>query len=225
MMAKHPKVEIIPTRDGSPTLRTAAGITYHSTHGAVQESRHVFIQTGFHEALRVFQEEEICVFEMGFGTGLNAFLTALEAEKTRRNVRFFSVEKYPVEEAIWQQLSYPQNEEERNIFDALHPAPWEEMTTVSSHFELQKMQGSLEEILLPQNLHLIYFDAFAPEDAPQLWTESIFQKLYDALLPGGVFVTYCSKGIVRRALQSAGFMVEKLPGPPGKREIVRARKA
>lgn len=222
-MKPSPKVELITTRDGSPTLRTEAGITYHSSHGAVQESRHIFIQTGLLAALEKFgKNQPLRVFEMGFGTGLNAFLTALECTEKQREAQYFSIEKHPLAPEIWLRLSYPQTPEEQDLFVALHTAEWNAPVDISPFFQLRKISGNLEDVEVPQGLHLIYFDAFAPEDHPSAWTEAIFRKLYDALLPGGLLTTYCSKGIVRRALQSAGFLVEKLPGPPGKREIVRA---
>lgn len=218
-------VKIIPTRDGSPTLRTEGGVDYHSIHGAMQESRHVFIGAGLHAALEKFPEKEtIRIFEMGFGTGLNAFLTALESAEKQREVRYFSIEKHPLPVQIWLHLSYPKTAEEKALFSALHEATWNAPTQVSLYFHLNKISGNLEDLELPPALHLIYFDAFAPEDHPSAWTDVIFRKLYDALLPGGLLVTYCSKGAVRRALQSVGFRVEKLAGPPGKREIVRAWK-
>ncbi len=221
----NPSVTVIPTRDGSPTLRTEAGVSYHSAHGALQESRQVFIQNGLLTALEKFPEKQpLRVFEMGFGTGLNAFLTALECTEKQRFVQYASVEKHPLIPEIWQQLSYPQTAAANDLFAALHSAEWNAPTAITPFFQLHKISGNLEDLEIPQGLHLIYFDAFAPEDHPSAWTEAIFRKLYAALLPGGVFTTYCSKGSVRRALQSVGFLVEKLPGPPGKREVVRAWK-
>ena len=224
-MILNTKVEIVFTRDGSPTLRTEGGIDYHSIHGAMQESRHVFIGSGLQAALEKFPEKEpIRVFEMGFGTGLNAFLTALESAEKQREVRYFSIEKHPLPVQIWMHLSYPKTAEEKDLFASLHAADWNAPVKISPFFQLHKIWGNLEDLEIPSPLHLIYFDAFAPQDHPGAWTPEIFRKLYDALLPGGFLVTYCSKGMVRRALQSAGFAVEKLSGPPGKREIVRARK-
>jgi tRNA U34 5-methylaminomethyl-2-thiouridine-forming methyltransferase MnmC len=219
-----PSVEIIATKDGSPTLRTADGITYHSRHGAVQESMHVFIQTGLIPALEQFPEGPVTILEMGFGTGLNALLTALESDRRHRAIRYVSVEKYPLPEPIWQQLTYTQDADGQVIFEALHRAPWNEPVLITSQVELLKVAGELQTMNLPEAVQLIYFDAFAPEKAPELWTPALFRKLIDVLVPGGLLTTYCSKGVVRRALQEVGFLVEKLPGPPGKREIVRARK-
>ncbi|RYD52593.1 MAG: SAM-dependent methyltransferase [Sphingobacteriales bacterium] len=217
-------IEIVATKDGSPTLRTAAGITYHSTHGAVQESMHVFIQTGLIAALEAFPEGLVTILEMGFGTGLNALLTALESNRRHRAIRYVSVEKYPVPEVIWQQLTYTQAAAGQALFEALHRAPWNEPVMITPQVELLKVAGELQIMTLPEAVQLIYFDAFAPEDAPELWTPLLFRKLIDGMVPGGILTTYCSKGVVRRALQEVGFLVEKLPGPPGKREIVRARK-
>lgn len=217
-------VEIIATKDGSPTLRTAAGITYHSTHGAVQESMHVFIQTGLMPAFDLFPEGPVTILEMGFGTGLNALLTALESDRRQRLIRYVSVEKYPLPETIWQQLTYTQDAAGQALFKALHRTPWNQVERLTPQFELLKVSGELQTMTLPDAVQLVYFDAFAPEDAPELWTVSVFRKLIDAMVPGGILTTYCSKGIIRRTLQEVGFLVEKLPGPPGKREIVRARK-
>jgi tRNA U34 5-methylaminomethyl-2-thiouridine-forming methyltransferase MnmC len=165
---------------------------------------------------------------MGFGTGLNALLTLMEAEKNNRLIHFTTLELFPLlqeQVAMLNYCSQLQIEDLQPTFELLHTCPWEEKVAVSRHFSLYKKQQSLLDITAADQFHLIYFDAFAPAAQPELWTTTAFEKLYQSLLPGGVLVTYCSKGDVRRAMQAAGFMVEKIPGPPGKREMVRAVKA
>jgi tRNA U34 5-methylaminomethyl-2-thiouridine-forming methyltransferase MnmC len=221
------------TADGSATLRVAGGDTYHSTRGAVGEARHVFIEAGFREVAG------LSIFEMGFGTGLNAWLTLCEAEAARRAVEYTAVEQYPVPQDIARQLGYSADER----FMALHSAPWSAWrdsapctggeadcvaTNVSPHFRLCKLHGDVAEILekqkLSANFDLIYWDAFAPDTQPELWTPAIFEAVFAATAPGGVLVTYSAKGDVKRALRQAGFTVERLPGALGKRHMVRATK-
>lgn len=216
------KREIMMTADGSPTISIpAAGVTYHSTHGAVQESMHVFIRSGLDEAMRLFEQATLEVFEMGFGTGLNAGLTWQVATQMQRKIRYTAVELFPLREPETEKLQYELN---GVSLRQLHAAPWEE-TTITEHFSLHKVQTSLQLFpFQPEQFHLIYYDAFAPGYQPELWTQEVFEQLYRSLVPGGLLVTYCSKSIVRKALQAAGFLVEKLPGPPGKREILRAIK-
>ena len=213
------------TGDGSPTIAIPAlNITYHSKHGAIRESEHVFVKSGLDKALSVFPDDGIHIFEMGFGTGLNALLTAIEAARRERLIRYTSVELYPLTATEVLSLSYDINDEATALFAALHKAAWQEIVPVNNYFNLHKIPGDLLTISLPGSLHLVYYDAFAPEDQPDLWTEAVFKKLFDALVPGGILVTYCSKSVVRKAMQAAGFHIEKIPGPPGKREIVRASK-
>lgn len=218
------KREIIITKDGSHTISVPEqGITYHSHHGAVQESVHVFIEAG----LRWYaganpQAEAIRIFEMGFGTGLNAYLTALEAERKNLFIHYTAVEQHPMLFSEIEGLNYAATPQEQALFYRLHQSPWQEEVSVSPRFVLQKQPESLLSFAPQRPVHIIYFDAFAPAAQPELWTTEVFQKLYGMLCPGGVLLTYCSKGVVRRAMQAAGFVVAKIPGPPGKREIVRA---
>lgn len=227
------KRQIITTRDGSHTVEIPdLQVTYHSHHGAVQESMHVFIEAGLRfitgqtlatdSILQSGQTSPLRIFEMGFGTGLNAYLTALEANRLQQPIYYTSVEQYPLipEEAA--ALNYATNEDEQTIFHQLHQSPWQTDVAITTLFTLHKQQTSLLDFVAQQPVHLIYFDAFAPTTQPELWTEAVFHKLFNMLLPGGVLVTYCSKGVVRRAMQAAGFTVTKIPGPPGKREMVRA---
>ncbi len=217
------KREIITTADGSHTLSIPElGITFHSTHGAVAESEHIFLMAGLAEAFRRFPEGKIDVFEMGFGTGLNAFLTAIEANKRSRDINYTAIEQYPLSPQEAAQLNYGASEDA--LFSKIHSAEWEHFSPISPFFKLLKMKGDLAKAILAGPFHAIYFDAFAPDAQPHLWTEAVFSKLYNSMAEGGVLTTYCSKSIVRRAMTAAGFTVKKIPGPFGKREMVQAFK-
>ncbi|UTW61092.1 tRNA (5-methylaminomethyl-2-thiouridine)(34)-methyltransferase MnmD [bacterium SCSIO 12741] len=218
-------LEIIESGDGSHSLyHTELDETYHSRHGSIQEALHVFLKSGLDELASL---KEVRIFEMGFGTGLNALLTAREAPKRDQQITYFGLERYPVEESIWQKLNYTEQLEEpelSSVFENLHQSSWEQPERINSHFILQKMEGDIRSISLPEPGHLIYFDAFGPRVQPELWDATVFERLLDWLLPGGILVTYSCKGDVKRALKQVGFEVEKIPGPPGKREMLRARK-
>ena len=216
--------EIILTEDGSHTLRVEEiDECYHSTHGAVQESMHIFINSG----LREFSAEstnEIKVLEIGFGTGLNAYLTLLEAERLKLRICYTSLELYPLvaDEAL--RLNYPETLcGDRGMFDKIHHSSWNEDNDISPFFALNKIKADFTEYELQGLYDVIYFDAFSPEKQPEMWVEDCFKKIYEHSSDGAVLTTYCAKGVVRRAIQSAGFVVERLPGPPGKREILRGR--
>jgi tRNA U34 5-methylaminomethyl-2-thiouridine-forming methyltransferase MnmC len=214
------------TADGSPTIVIPdMQVTYHSRHGAVQESRHVFIQAGLQPLLGLYAR--LYVFEMGLGTGLNALLTLREAILRQQSVFYQAAELYPLTAEETALLQYGRHVHD-GTFDAylqqIHQCPWEEDYLLHPLFVLHKTQRNLLHLPATPTFHLIYFDAFAPAAQPELWTEDVFRQLYQKLHPGGVLVTYCSKGAVRRAMQAAGFMVEKLPGPPGKREMLRAHR-
>lgn len=218
--------EIVTTADGSHTVKiTEMNVTYHSHYGAIQESLHVFVQAGLIEVFQRFAEEPIRVFEMGFGTGLNALLTALEAGKESRKVQYTAVEIYPLSLKETDALNYSQLLPGSSVlFQKIHQCNWKEEIFITEHFSLDKQPTDVTGFSTRRVFHLVYFDAFAPGIQPELWTETIFKKLYDLLVPGGVLVTYCSKSDVRRAMMAAGFTVKKWPGPPGKREMVRAEK-
>tara|TARA_R110002033_G_scaffold170434_2_gene212938 strand:- start:149 stop:832 length:684 start_codon:yes stop_codon:yes gene_type:complete len=222
--------KIVITADGSSTIHLPDwDEQYHSKHGAIQEAKHVFIKHGFHHYLTLYPFEKYPVFilEIGFGTGLNAFITLLEAEKRHIYVNYVSVEAYPVEMDEINQLNYPttlEAIEKAHIFKHLHELDWENKHQLTLSFCLTKQKKCFSEIKDLNTFNIIYFDAFGARVQPELWTESIFQKMYDALLPNGILVTYAAKGSVRRAMQTVGFKVEKLPGPPGKREMLRACK-
>lgn len=227
--------KLITTADGSHTLFVPElGEHYHSIHGAVQESMHVFIKHGL-EALPD-SDTPINIFEMGLGTGLNLLLTALQP--LNRPINYVAVEAYPVsaEEAI--SLNYAtlftQHPEAQDLLARIHHLPWNEPAALREGFTVLKLHAKLKDVFSPDNplinqlpnnwFTLVYFDAFAPEVQPGLWTEEVFQTLYNHMAAGGILVTYCAKGSVRRALKAAGFAIEKLPGPPGKREMTRAVK-
>ncbi|MBD5176663.1 MAG: tRNA (5-methylaminomethyl-2-thiouridine)(34)-methyltransferase MnmD [Bacteroidales bacterium] len=218
------KVEIQTTADGSPTLyRSDIDEHYHSVKGAVVESRHVYIESGWRKAAESF--DPVVVFEVGFGTGLNAALTAQTALSAGKKTIYFSVELNPLPKATTDALLPYQGEDYRREFVAVNEAGWDKPTEINPCFTLIKMRADLLEMEFPQNINVVYFDAFAPEKQSEMWGEEIFRKLYDAMTPGGIFTTYCAKGVIRRRLQSVGFITERLPGPPaGKREILRSYK-
>ena len=217
-------MKVIKTADGSTTLyREDIDETYHSRHGAVQEAVHVFIETG----LKKCTKTPIRIFEMGFGTGLNALITCLEAPKQQLTINYTGVEAFPVEMTEVEQLDYCQQLGAENleaVFQHMHQLPWESPKTISEGFTLHKQQKDFKEITDANRYHLIYFDAFGARVQPELWTEEIFEIMHTSLQQGGVLVTYAAKGSVRRAMQAVGFTVERLPGPPGKREMLRAIK-
>ncbi len=212
--------EMILTEDGSHSLYVREiDESYHSTHGAVQESRHIFIDAG----LKQCSKSEIRVLEIGFGTGLNAFLTLIEAEQSEKTIQYTTLEKYPVEVEKALQLNYSElvSPEYKHFFEKLHTSFWNENVEISPHFNLKKIETDFTEFDFTEKFDVIYFDAFSPEKQAEMWSEHQFEKLYKCCNFGAVLTTYCAKGSVRRAMQSAGFKVERLAGPPGKREILR----
>jgi tRNA U34 5-methylaminomethyl-2-thiouridine-forming methyltransferase MnmC len=215
------------TSDGSHTLfNPDFGETYHSEHGAVQESRHVFINAGFHEAAR--GKKKLCIFEVGFGTGLNALLTHMESSLAGIRVEYTAVEAFPLPEDVWQKLNFgsmPGLSGQDMVFGKLHEVDWGKKVILEEHFSLEKIYCRLEDFkFLPDRFDLVYFDAFSPASQPELWTSQIFAEIYRSMKPGGVLTTYCVKGDAVRAMKEAGFRTAKLPGPPGKRHITRAVK-
>jgi len=213
------------TADGSHTIAVPhMQVTYHSKHGAIQESRHVFIQAGWQYVIDQSQQQAIAILEMGFGTGLNALLTLQQAAEHNRAVYYQSLELYPlpVEQAL--QLNYGDSLHMQQELQQLHEAAWNEDVHINDHFVLHKSNVSLLDFIANRSFDLIYYDAFAPAAQPELWTPSVFEKLFALLNPNSILVTYCSKSDVRRAMIAAGFIVEKIPGPMGKREMLRAMK-
>lgn len=212
----HIKRELQLTADGSHTLFIPEmDEHYHSVNGAVQESRHVFIEAGLHH----LERKEIVVLEIGFGTGLNAFLTLLDAEVHQRKIHYYSVELYPLDMDVIESLNYGEMicAGRKDVFQALHQAEWNVAVQVTDFFGLHKIQGDSNTCALPDRIDLVYFDAFAPDKQPEMWNQEIFNRLYARMTGGGVLTTYCAKGVVRRMMKEAGYSVERIPGPPGKR--------
>ncbi len=218
------KRKIIRTADGSKTIQIEDwDEQYHSKHGAISEAYHVFIEHG----LRLFQNTEVNILEIGFGTGLNALITLMESKKMGSTVYYTGVEAYPISKNEIDVLNYCQQLDFADceaVFQKMHALAWEEPSKLSDNFLLCKQKKDFGTITDENLFNLIYFDAFGARVQPELWTEEIFQRMYRALQNGGVLVTYSAKGSVRRALQAVGFTVERLPGPPGKREMLRGTK-
>ena len=210
------------TEDGSTTLyNEIIGEHYHSTHGAIQESQFIFIKDGLNEC----KKDEIHILEMGFGTGLNAFLTMLEAEKTGKKIHYHTVELYPISVEQAKTLNFAQilAPEKNEDFLKLHTSKWGEISKISTNFEMLKIQGDFNSLDFNElRFDVVYYDAFSPEKQPELWSLEIFEKIFSHCNKEAILTTYCAKGYVRRNLQAAGFTVHRLPGPPGKREKLTA---
>jgi tRNA U34 5-methylaminomethyl-2-thiouridine-forming methyltransferase MnmC len=213
---------IIETGDGSHSLfNKELDETYHSRHGALQESTHVFIRQGLDRFLDSLTE--VFVFEVGFGTGLNALLTWQWAVAHRIKVNYTTTEPFPLPEDIWKNLNYASAIDMKQEYERLHISAWERPQSMSPYFTFTKQKTALQQVTLKVGVYdLIYFDAFAPNKQPHMWTSAVFAQLASAMKPGAILVTYCAKGQVKRDLKSTGFTLETLPGPPGKREMVRA---
>ncbi|HYX05403.1 MAG TPA: tRNA (5-methylaminomethyl-2-thiouridine)(34)-methyltransferase MnmD [Bacteroidales bacterium] len=221
MQSQNERLKIHTTQDGSHTLYIPSlDEHYHSTHGSVQESQHVFIRAGFN----AIQQSSVDILEVGLGTGLNALLTMSEAEKHKKKVFYYGIEKYPLPSEILEKLNYKKILKNGDDFNKIHACPWETEAAIYPWFSLYKTRADLLDAVLPDLFDLIYYDAFSPGVQPSLWEEPVLQKMAHVLRPGGVFITYCARGAVRRALVESGLKVERLPGPPGKREILRAVK-
>jgi len=220
------KREIIITSDGSTTIHLPEwNEQYHSKHGAIQEAYHVFIEMGFFYVLEKYKLNTVKILEIGFGTGLNSLITLVEAKKIQIKIAYTGIEAYPISIEEVATLNYPkQLNTSAQLFKKLHSCTWEASELISKNFSLLKQKKFFSEIEDSNAYHLIYFDAFGARVQPNLWTEEIFRKMYEALKQNGVLVTYSAKGSVRRAMQAVGFIVERLPGPPGKREMLRAIK-
>ena len=218
------KREIIQTLDGSTTIHIAEwDECYHSKHGAIQEAQHVFIKNG----LSLFPDRNVSILEIGFGTGLNAFITFLESKKRNQSIDYVGVEAYPISAEEILSMNYVEElnaVEQSSIFDTMHQSNWEEKIILDDDFTLTKRKQFFEEINDENKFDLIYFDAFGYRVQPELWSTAIFEKMYKALKPNGVLVTYAARGVVKRSMIEVGFTVEKLAGPPGKREMFRATK-
>ena len=241
------RTELRLTDDGSCTLYVPEiDECYHSVHGAVQESRHIFIADGLRAFARACRQadagEEISsesscddeysklrrikVLEIGFGTGLNAYLTLLEAERLKIPIHYTAIELYPLPAVEALKLNYPEIlSANQGLFEKIHLLPWGSSQSISTYFTLCKVKVDFMHYELQGLYDVIYFDAFSPEKQPEMWTENRFGMIYEHAENNAILTTYCAKGAVRRAMQSAGFVAERLPGPPGKREILRGRKS
>jgi tRNA U34 5-methylaminomethyl-2-thiouridine-forming methyltransferase MnmC len=219
-------IELITTGDGSHSLlNTSLDETYHSRHGALQESKYVFIKQGFNFFIEKTGNKQVSILEVGFGTGLNAWLTLQDAKALNISIHYTSLETYPLPKSVWPSLNYATASEFEKDFKKLHEAEWNKEALINKDFSLHKVEQSLQEFdVVGKSFDIIYFDAFAPNKQPELWEAPILQKVVSSLNPSGVFVTYCAKGQLKRDLKSFDLVVESLPGPPGKREMVRALK-
>ena len=212
----HLKSKIVITDDGSKTVYSERfGEHYHSTFGAVNESNHVFIEAGY----SAVAANPVSVLEIGFGTGLNAWLTLQQTSKLNRHTFYETVELYPIDNATISELL------DNKVFRSLHAAPWEQPVEITSDFTIYKRKSNLLQTSFISKFDVVYFDAFSPAVQPEMWNFDIFAGIYEMMNHGAVLTTYCAKGEVRRTMQSAGFTTERLPGPVGKREMLRAKKA
>jgi tRNA U34 5-methylaminomethyl-2-thiouridine-forming methyltransferase MnmC len=220
------KREIIKTEDGSNTLyMEEMDETYHSTHGAIQEAKHVFIQNGLSQFV---SKDEVTVFELGFGTGLNCLLTYLYAQEHNIQLNYFGIEAYPVELELLNAMDYTKEMSDDAVekYAQIHQSSWDEMNVLSSYFSLKKMEQKIQNFEVEkESIDLIYFDAFGPRAQSEMWDISVLKKMVDLLKPNGILVTYCAQGQFKRDLKSLGFVLEALAGPPGKREMTRATKS
>ena len=225
----HQEIKLVVTEDGSHSLYLPSlDESFHSFHGAIQESKHVFIAAGFEDRMTTFEGEELHVFEMGFGTGLNAWLTARVALKHQVKVIYTSLEPYPLPESITSQLNYTSLYPEegcKGLYQRILDATWGAQVTINPYFEIMKDKSFLENVIYRgKSQDLIYFDAFAPSKQPKLWERPVIEEMARLMAPGASFVTYCAKGQLRRDLAAVGLVPEVLPGPPGKKEMTRAKK-
>lgn len=213
-------MQISKTEDSSNTIFSEQyGEHYHSIHGAINESKHIFIQSG----LQLIDKKEISIFEMGFGTGLNALLSLDFAERRQVKIQYFALEKHKIPFEIFKALKFDTDVPE-DLFLKLHLTDWETTQKISTYFSIQKIEVDIRDFEHEQNYDLVFYDAFSPNVQPELWTEAIFERLYNHMNPGSLLLTYTVNGMVKRALKAVGFSIEKIPGPIGKREILRAIK-
>lgn len=222
--------EIIKTADGSHSIYVKElDEHYHSIHGAIQEAQHVFIKMGLTHIGSALPAPStpINILEIGLGTGLNAFITFMEARKAGLTINYTSIEAYPISPELANKLNYVEllnGQNDQNIYDKIHSSEWDKKNTLSNEFTLHKIKNTIQQCVFEGEYDLIYFDAFGPRVQPEMWIEDVFSKLYAVTKPNGCLVTYCAKGEVKRTLKKVGFTVETLQGPPGKREMVRAVK-
>ena len=232
---------VFETQDGTRSLFSERfGVSYHSKYGAWQETQHVFVQAGLRYA--AIDRSELSILDIGFGTGLNCVASALDPVGRQLTLKYLGVDAYPVDVETLHQLDYPSalslGGEDRILFDAIQELSWQSQSSeqvfasgneltfseVSPNFHLAKLNARFEVLVEHEAFDVVYYDAFAPSAQPELWTPERFEAMYRALRPGGILVTYCAKGQVKRDLRSVGFDIEALQGPPGKREMTRAAK-
>jgi len=231
----NPQIQF--TADGSHTLYIPEMEEhYHSVNGAIQESLHVYIEAGlihyfFETHLHIEhidihnKKQTINVLEFGFGTGLNAFLTLVETEKRNLKINYTSIEKYPLPTAVTNQLNYAKGfpKKLQACFAQIHACEWGRFVKISDNFQIKKIQADFSDFEFDDNFDVIFYDAFAPDKQQEVWSQEIFNKIYQHTNSDGILTTYCAKGNIRRMMQTAGFQTERIPGPPGKREMLRAR--
>lgn len=216
-------ISIIKTNDGSNTLYSNMfNDQYHSIFGAFQESQFIYIQTG----LNYCEQNSLKIFEVGFGTGLNAILTFIEGFKKKINIEYHAIELFPIGIETINQLNYFEflSNDQKSIYKELHECNWNKKIKISENFTFRKIKYDFNNYIFNEKYGLIYFDAFAPEKQPNMWSGENFAKLYDTLNNKGILTTYSSKGLVKNNLRKAGFKVTRLDGPKGKRHILRAQK-
>jgi tRNA U34 5-methylaminomethyl-2-thiouridine-forming methyltransferase MnmC len=217
--------KIIITDDGSTTIRIEEwNENYHSRHGAIQEAQHVFIKNGLS---LFFNRKSVSVLEIGFGTGLNAFITLLESKKNNLNIDYFGVEAFPVDIEMALKMNYVDELKANDLidtFELMHTSSWDESIKLEASFSLTKVKKLFSELNYNNQFEIIYFDAFGFTTQPELWTEEIFEIMFMALKPKGVLVTYACRTLIIKAMKNVGFTIEKLEGAPGKREMLRAIK-
>ncbi len=218
--------QLFETQDGSHSILSAQfGVAYHSKHGAIQETQHVFIDAAL--KFKAVSHTALSVLDIGFGTGLNAYMTLLEAEKSSLAINYTGIEAFPISYQQATDLNYStllKTENFQTTFLEMHRADWATPVQLTDHFQFTKKQIKFETIHFVNQFDIIYFDAFAPNAQPELWEADLLEKMYQALKKDGVLVTYCAKGVVKRTLKAVGFEIEALKGPPGKREMTRAIK-
>lgn len=222
--SKHNLIEIFQTEDGSKSLlRKDIQESYHSHFGALTETNTIYIDYGFRYFCSLDNKEQVNVLEIGFGTGLNAIATLKNSNQ--RSIFYQTIELYPISASIAERLNYGEQLSLKEEFDLLHKCDWEEIVEITPDFKIKKCKANACNFDLPKDFFdVVYFDAFSPEKDSELWSEDMFSKVYDSLRKGGVLTTYCCKGEIKRRMKKAGFSIAKLPGPKGKREILRAEK-
>jgi len=221
------ETRFIITKDGSHTLYSEQfKATYHSVNGAIDECKHVFIKNGLNNQINRLGVNTLSILEIGFGSGLNAFLTCIETKQQAISINYHTVEAFPISANEVEKLNFIDfySEEDKTSFKELHQCQWGKTNTISNSFKFSKHLCLINEFKSNQTFDIIYFDAFSPKEQPELWTEDIFKQMFELLNNHGILVTYCAQGQMKRNLKSVGFKVKALPGSPGKREMTLAIK-